>query len=210
LNVGDHVGDDPAAVAENRARVARAAGLPPVGGWSWMEQVHGADVAVVTAPLAPPPVADALVTATRGLPLAVVTADCAPIVLATARAVGVVHAGHRGLLAGVVARAVDALRALDPHGEPVAYLAPCIRAEHYEFGAHDLAVLVDTFGDEVASRTQWGTDAFDLPAATRVALARAGVHDVHDGGVCTFGSRDHYSYRRDGRTGRQATIAVLP
>jgi YfiH family protein len=172
--------------------------------------VHGTEVALVDAKTAgATPVADALVTTTRQLPLAVVTADCAPIVLAADDAIGVVHAGHRGLLGGVVERAVEVVRA---HGAgPVrAYLAPCIRARHYEFGSRDLAAMVRAFGPVVASRTEWGTDALDMTAAVRVALERSGVDALDDSAVCTFESRDHFSYRRDGRTGRQATIAMLP
>ena len=82
-NVGDHVDDAPDAVASNRDRVAAEAGLGDPTGWVWMRQVHGVDVHVATGPTGPePPVADAAVTATRGLALAVVTADCAPIALA--------------------------------------------------------------------------------------------------------------------------------
>jgi YfiH family protein len=171
--------------------------------------VHGAAVVTADAARRPPPTADALVTTARGVPLAVVTADCAPIVLATADAIAVVHAGHRGLLAGIVGRAVDAVR--ERSRDVVhALLGPCIRAEHYEFGEQDLAPLVDVFGAEVASSTAWGTPAFDLAAGVRIALERSGVHDLRDTGECTFASRDHYSYRRDGLTGRQATIAMLP
>jgi polyphenol oxidase len=208
-NVCDHVGDDASAVTKNRARVAAAAGLPAPDQWCWMEQVHGTAVAIVDLPIDPPPVADALVTATRGLPLAVVTADCAPVVLASDDAVGVVHAGHRGLLAGVIATAVDALRAIGT-GDVRAALGPCIRAPRYEFGARDLAPLVAVFGDDIAVHTEWGTPALDLAAAVRIALAREGVDQFTDSGVCTSRSPDHFSYRRDGATGRQATIAVLP
>ena len=209
-NIADHVGDDPAAVATNRDRFAGALGLPAPSQWCWMEQVHGNDVAIVDAPVMPAPTADALVTTTRGLPLAVVTADCAPIVIATHDAVAVVHAGHRGLLAGVVERAVDALRAAgNGRGEVRAVLGPCIRAARYEFDEVDLGPLVDAFGAGVASHTEWGATALDVAAAVRVALERAGVDDMRDTGICTAASADHFSYRRDGVTGRQATVAVL-
>jgi YfiH family protein len=173
-----------------------------------MQQVHGADVVTIDSPGSPVPVADALVTATRGLPLSVVTADCAPIALACDGAVGVVHAGHRGLLAGVIERAVHALRVIGT-GDVRAVLGPCIRASRYEFGERELAPLVEAFGPQVASRTDWGAPALDIPAAVRVALERAGVDDVEDTGNCTAASSNHYSYRRDGITGRQATIVVL-
>lgn len=210
-NVGDHVGDDPAAVARNRARLAASAGLPPSAQWVWMRQVHGTDVVDTDAPTpaTAPPEADAAVTATSGLPVAVVTADCAPVVLASADAIAVVHAGHRGLAAGVIEAAVERLRA---HGSPGvhAFLGPCIRAASYEFGAADLAEMVQQFGPDVESRTAWGTRAFDLPAGVRIALTRAGVDELHDCGVDTYASPDYFSYRRDAKTGRQATVAVLP
>jgi YfiH family protein len=211
-NLGDHVGDDPAAVARNRQVAARDRALPPPEEWGWMQQVHGVEVVVLDAPTDDvPPVADALVTRTRGLPLAVVTADCAPIALASDDAIAVVHAGHRGLLDGVIDRALDVLRAVG-HGRVRALLGPCVRAPRYEFGAADLAALVDTFGPEVEARTEWGTRAFDLAAAVKIALARGAVdaHDIVDSGECTSASAEFFSYRRDGVTGRQATIAVLP
>jgi YfiH family protein len=173
-----------------------------------MEQVHGAAVAVVDAPRSSAPVADALVTATPDFPLAVVTADCAPIAIACKGAVGVVHAGHRGLLAGVIERAVDTLRTLCA-GDVRAVLGPCIRAPRYEFGEHDLASLIDAFGPTVSSRTEWGTPALDIAAAVRIALTRAGVDQFDDTQLCTSASSNYFSYRRDGVTGRQATIAVL-
>ena len=208
-NVGGHVGDDPAAVAANRARIAEAAGLVEPTRWVWLEQVHGTHVHVATGPTAAsPPTADAAVTATRGLPLAVLTADCAPIALACDDAIGVVHAGHRGLEHGVIEAAVAALREIG-RGPVRAYLGPCIRAARYEFGAADLGRLVARLGPRVEGRTRDGRPAFDVPAAVRLALEQCGVDAIEDGGVCTAGSADHFSYRRDGVTGRQATIAVL-
>jgi YfiH family protein len=206
LNLGDHVGDDPAAVDANRSAVAGAVGVP--GPWAWMQQVHGNDVVTVDGPTTTAPTADALVTTTPGLPLTVVTADCAPIVLACDGAVAVVHAGHRGLLDGVIERAVATVRAAG-NDDVYALLGPCIRAPRYEFGTDDLAQLTAVFGDEVASRTEWGTPAFDITAAVRIALERTRVEHFVDTGVCTSASSDYFSYRRDGTTGRQATIAVL-
>jgi len=209
-NVGDHVGDDPAAVRTNRERVAGAAGLVEPGHWVWMEQVHGTAVHVATEPTgAAVPVADAAVTAARGLPLAVMTADCAPIALACDDAVGVVHAGHRGVELGVIEAAVGSLRSIGS-GPVRAYLGPCIRAARYEFGLADLERLVARFGPSVAARTLDGKPALDIPVAVRAALRECGVEDLLDGGVCTASSAAHFSYRRDGVTGRQATIAELP
>jgi YfiH family protein len=209
-NVGDHVGDRPAAVAQNRARVAVEAGLADPAAWVWMRQVHGADVHVASGPTgAAPPAADAAVTSERGLPLAVLTADCAPLALACDDAVGVVHAGHRGLERGVIPAAVAQLRAIG-NGPVRAYLGPCIRPTRYEFGAADLARLVERLGPGVAGRTHDGRPALDIPAAVRASLREAGVDELFDGGACTASSDAYFSYRRDGVTGRQVTIVLLP
>jgi YfiH family protein len=208
-NVGDHVGDHPESVAANRARLAGAAGLVEPTRWVWLEQVHGVHVHVATDPTQVPPEADAAVTATRGLPLAVLTADCAPVALACDDAVGMVHAGHRGLEHGVIEAAVTALRRIGT-GTVRAYLGPCIRPANYEFGAADLARLVAHFGPEVEGRTHQGHPALDVPSAVRIALERCGVEGLDDSGICTAESVDHFSYRRDGVTGRQVTIVMLP
>jgi polyphenol oxidase len=213
LNFGDHVGDEPEAVAENRRRLAASVpGVPGVpadpGEWVWLRQVHGAEVVTAAAALHPVPEADAVVTTRPGLPLVVLTADCAPIALVADGAVAVVHAGWPGLEQGVIARAVERLRALAP-GPVRAVVGPCVHPAHYEFGADLLERLVSVLGPEVASRTATGTLALDVPTAVRVSLVRAGVDDVDDLDVCTFASPDHFSYRRDGVTGRQAIVAVL-
>jgi hypothetical protein len=210
------VGDVPAAVAANRAALARRLPFAPDDPerWVWLRQVHGREVAVLDglldAPPASPPEADAAVTTAVGLPLVVLTADCAPIALLTDGAVAVVHAGWQGLERGVVAAAVAALRAQadDPAAPVRALLGPCIHAANYEFGEADLARLVARFGAEVAGRTDAGAPAFDLPAAVGVALHEVGIHEVAASGVCTAASADHFSHRRDGVTGRQAVLVV--
>ena len=207
-NVGAHVGDELVSVVRNRQRVAEAAGLADPSEWVWVDQVHGIEVVAADGPASTPPVADASVTTTPGLPLAIMTADCAPVVLACDDAVGIAHAGHRGLEGGVLEATVARLRAIG-HGDVRAYLGPCIRAECYEFGTRDLERLADHFGAEVVGRTRAGKQAFDLTAAVRIALARADVDLVADCGICTADSADHFSYRRDGTTGRQVTVAVL-
>ncbi len=180
----------------------------------WLRQVHGTEVVTVHEVPYDVPEADAAVTDAVGLPLVVMTADCAPIALValdghdgSARAVGVVHAGWQGLLAGVVAAGVDALRAL--HDGPVhAVLGPCIHAGRYEFGEDALVPMVERFGPTVASRTDWGTPSLDVPAAVHIALREAGVAEWADVDVCTSESLDHFSHRRDGVSGRQAVVVV--
>jgi len=174
--------------------------------WSWLHQVHGGDVLVVTAPGEHAGAdADALVTAERGVALAVQAADCAPVALLAEGAVGVVHAGWRGLAAGVVEHAVEAMRALGA-GRVSAVLGPCIRPRCYEFGDADLATVVAALGEGVRSTTAWGTPALDLPAGVRAALAASGIDDVTDTGVCTACSPVHFSFRARQETARHAMV----
>jgi YfiH family protein len=207
-NLADHVGDAPAAVAQNRARLGEELDIAPAS-WRWLRQVHGAHVVEADRETAPPvaPEADAAIATTAGVALTVLVADCGPVALACGDAVGVVHAGWRGLESGVVGAAVDALHRVSA-GPVRAVLGPCIHADHYEFGEEELARLGARFGDEVCATTKTGRPAFDLPAAVRVALGRAGVDELDDVDVCTACSPDHFSHRRDGVTGRQALVAV--
>jgi YfiH family protein len=204
------VGDDPAAVDENRRRVAERLGLPCPDGWCWLHQVHGRAVAVAAdaGVRGEAPEADAAMTDVPGLPLVIQTADCAPIALASDDAIAVVHAGWPGLLAGVVDAAVSLLRDLGT-GPIRAALGPCVHPDDYEFGRADLDRVVAAFGPTVEARTRRGAPALDLPEAVRTALARVGVDVLLDVDICTFASADHFSYRRDGVTGRQALVAVL-
>jgi polyphenol oxidase len=206
-NLADHVGDSPEAVAQNRAGLGAELDIAPAS-WRWLRQIHGAHVAEARE-AAPPlaPEADAAIATTAGVALTVLAADCGPVALACGDAVGVVHAGWRGLESGVVGAAVDALHRVSA-GPVRAVLGPCIHADHYEFGAEELARLGARFGDEVCVTTNAGSPAFDLPAAVRVELARAGVDELDDVDVCTACSLDHFSHRRDGVTGRQALVAV--
>jgi YfiH family protein len=194
---------DPAALAAARARLSP---LP----WTWLRQVHGAEVVTVTAPgEGAGREADAAVTAVPGALLAIQTADCAPIALTSPQGViGAVHAGWRGLEAGVVEAAVDAMRALGAT-EVRASLGPCIHAECYEFGADDLDRLAKQFGDEVRSTTPDGTPALDLPAAVDAALVAAGVKDRGEVLSCTACDTDYFSHRARGDTGRQALLVWM-
>jgi len=153
--------------------------------------------------------ADAAVTATPGCTLAVRTADCAPVVVLGERSVAVVHLGWRGLVAGLVARTLDAMRGLDDEPRE-AHLGPCIRPGCYEFGADDLAALTGRFGSGVAGTTTWGTPALDLPATVSAALAEAGGPRLSDPSGCTACDTRWYSHRARGEQARFATIAWIP
>jgi polyphenol oxidase len=211
-NLADHVGDAPDRVTANRRALAmRLAEEEPAvpadpGEWVWLRQVHGATV--VDGIPGKPHEADASVTAAAGRPLVVLTADCAPLALATDSAIAVVHAGWPGLEAGVIEAAVTALQGAGT-GPVRAVLGPCVHPANYEFGADLLARLTDRLGADVASRTADGAPALDVPVAVRRSLELAGVDALDDVDVCTAASPDHFSYRRDGTTGRQAVVAVL-
>lgn len=198
LSVG---GEAPELAARRRAVID----LP----WTWLHQVHGAEVVVIDAPGARAGAwADAMVTNVAGAVLAVHTADCGPLALLADGVVAAVHVGWRGLSEGVVAGAVDAMRALGA-GAIRAELGPCIRARCYEFGAEDLEVVASVVGDGVRSVTAWGAPALDLSAGIAVALADVGISDLGDSGVCTACSSRHWSHRARGDTGRQAVAVWL-
>ncbi len=206
FNLAGHVGDDPAAVAANRARLKIVLALPaePL----WLTQVHGTDV-VVHDGSALAPVADAAVAFETGRVLAVLTADCLPVVLATrdGSRIGIAHAGWRGLAAGVLERTLAALGA--PAAEIVAWLGPAIGAPAFEVGAEVRAAFVtaepaDAGAFEPNARGRWQAD---LAGLARRRLERAGVAAVAGAGLCTYADPERfYSHRRDPAGGRLATL----
>jgi YfiH family protein len=175
--------------------------------WTWLRQVHGDTVVTVTSPGAGAGTkADASVTAVAGCALAVLTADCAPVALVSREGVmGAVHAGWRGLEAGVLQRAVQAARGLGAT-DLRAVLGPCIHAECYEFGPADLDAVAAKLGDGVRALTADGRPSLDVPAAVAVALKEAGVTQLDDVAVCTACSQDYFSWRARGELGRQAMV----
>ena len=195
---GEAVHDVRPAGAERRRAVVD---LP----WTWLRQVHGADVVRVTDPGAGTR-ADAAVTDRPGCALAVLTADCAPVALASPEGViGVAHAGWRGVAAGVVEATVAEMRALGAT-EVSAAVGPCIHPGCYEFGAAELDEVAARLGDVVRATTSDGRPALDLPAAVRQALAGAGVVDVTEAGTCTACSTGHFSWRAGKEQQRQAAV----
>jgi polyphenol oxidase len=153
--------------------------------------------------------ADAAVTVTPGCVLAVRTADCAPVVLIGQQGVGVVHAGWRGVVAGVLPAAVEALRSLTGEDDVRACVGPCIRVGCYEFDGPERHELADHLGPGVLGTTTWGTPAMDLAAAVHLSLASAGVRDVEDDSGCTACDTRWFSHRARGDVARFATTAWL-
>lgn len=211
FNLGDHVGDDPAAVAANRRRLATSIGLGE-DRVVWMNQVHGDRVEVVEEP---PATAiddtDALVTSVPGLALVVVTADCVPVLFADARAgvIGAAHAGRVGAAKGVVVRTLEAMVAAGAQVEDVSVLlGPAVSGANYEVPA--------AMADEVeaalpGSRTQTpkGTPGLDLRAGIRRQLTGLGVRSVDVDPRCTVADPTLFSHRRQAPTGRIASVVWM-
>lgn len=176
---------------------------------AWLHQVHAAGVVVAhDAEDAAGRDGDALVTASSDLALAVTTADCAPVALAdeAGSVVAAVHAGWRGIEAGVIEATVEAMRSAGAT-RVVGALGPCIRAECYAFGESDLARLVSRLGPHVASRHAGGGPSLDLAAAVGAALAGVGARLVHDEQACTACEADRwFSFRARGEHERQAMV----
>jgi polyphenol oxidase len=207
LNLGDHVGDDPAAVAANREALARALSLPatPV----WLRQVHNTTV-VDAARSGPGAEADAAVAFGPGAVCAVMTADCLPVLFCHERGdrVGVAHAGWRGLSAGVLETTVDALGG----GEGLmAWLGPAIGPAAFQVGEEVRGAFVEQDPEAtVAFRPDGDRWLADLYTLARRRLAACGVTAVYGGGFCTFSdSARFFSYRRDVRTGRMASLVWI-
>lgn len=224
LNLGTHVGDDAQAVASNRARLSQALPSSP----RWLEQVHGC--AVVTADTGgaatagDAPRADASIACAAGQVCAVMTADCLPVLLCdrAGTVVGAAHAGWRGLCAGVIEATLDRMsqrvHAAGGNGsEWLAWLGPAIGPDAFEVGAEVRAAFLEAaLPDEreaVALAFRAGAKGKYLADIYRLAitrLARAGCTQVFGGDRCTVAEAESfYSYRRDGTTGRMASLIWL-
>jgi polyphenol oxidase len=209
LNVGAHVGDAPARVAENRGRVAERLGLPAEP--AWPEQVHGTEVTELDGQHPHGP-ADAVIARCPGRVCAVQVADCLPVLLAArdASVVGVAHAGWRGLAAGVLEATVSRLAV--PPAQLIAWLGPAISAEHFEVGSEVRAAFLAQDAGAAAAFTanDRGRWQCDLVALARRRLTALGVTAVSGGEWCTYADPGRFfSFRREGRCGRMAALIWL-
>lgn len=212
FNLGDHVGDDPAAVRANRERLARILELEPER-FVWMEQLHTPNVTVIDAPQSEPVEAtDALVTTTRGLALCVLVADCVPVLLSDhdAGVIAAVHAGRAGARNGIVRRAVETMCQLGAEPARIhALLGPAASGARYEV-PEMMARDVEHHLPGSLARTAQGTPGLDIRAGLIRQLAGLGVEAVDVDPRCTIDDENFFSYRREGTTGRQAGIVWLP
>jgi YfiH family protein len=210
FNLGLRSGEDVAAVERNRAMLAASLPAEPV----WIRQVHGAEVVdAVDVVAGAEPVADASVARVTGRVCAVLTADCLPVLLCdrSGVAVAVVHAGWRGLAAGVIEATVAKMAC--PAGSLLAWLGPAISQPAYEVGPELRDAFVGRHAEAAAAFRPGKPGKFhaDLYLLARQRLLSSGVQDVYGGGFCTYGdARRFYSYRRDGAaSGRMASVIWL-
>lgn len=218
LNLGDHVGDDPIAVASNRDLVSRASGAPVV----FMRPEHGSAVAIVDRShgmgATQVPLADVVVTAVPGLALATLAADCVPLLgfNSVTGAVMAAHIGRRGLVAGTVEAAIAALEGAKGAGqvhtaasELHLSIGPSICGSCYEV-SQELHDAVAALVPQAAAVTAAGKPALDIGKGVVAQLRGLGVESIVASDTCTHHNPGTYSYRRDGVTGRHAGVIVCP
>lgn len=208
LNLGDHVGDDPRTVATNRQLLGQRLPIEPL----WLTQVHGKTV-VDAACTCPHAEADAAISRMANRICTIMTADCLPVLLCDkyGTAVGAAHAGWRGLNAGILEATVNAMRS--PAQDILAWLGPAIGPDAFEVG-EEVRTAFMAYDTKAAQAFRPGKQAgkwhADLYLLARQRLADCGVTQVYGGDRCTFTESDtFFSYRRDGQTGRTASLIWL-
>ncbi len=212
LNLGGHVNDDPAAVAQNRALLCEH--LPQVP--TWLKQVHGT-LPVWIENVTESPESDAALSCQQGVVCAVMVADCLPVFLCDTEGtvVGIVHAGWRGLAGGVIEQSIAAMRLQLDNSELIAWLGPAIGPQHFEVGEavyaafvkHDVQAAQAFVQKDAGHEKKWLADIFTL---ARQRLAAMDVTKVYGGSVCTYSDPARFfSYRRDGETGRMGALIWL-
>nr|WP_231940856.1 peptidoglycan editing factor PgeF [Acidihalobacter aeolianus] len=210
FNLATHVGDDARAVAENRRRLREVAGLPAEP--TWLDQVHGRKVVLLDQETSPGMPADAAVTREPGVVCAVLTADCLPLLMCdrAGSCVASAHAGWRGLIGGVVESTVDAMGVA--LRDIMVWLGPAIGPNAFEVGdeVRDAFLSGDPAVTGAFRPSPAGRWLADLYALARLRLEAMGVVEIYGGAHCTFlESETFYSYRRDGVTGRMASMIWL-
>lgn len=209
FNLGAHVGDAPESVAANRHRLVDWAKLPQMP--QWLDQVHGTDVCRLPEQDQAIPRADAAYTRTKGTVCAVMTADCLPVLFCSAdgKEVAAAHAGWRGLCAGVLENTLAAFQA--PPEEIYAWLGPAIGPQAFEVGAEVRRAFAEQDSRAEEAFRPVGAKYFaDIWLLARQRLMAAGVSAISGETRCTYSeSNDFFSFRREGATGRMATLIWL-
>lgn len=221
FNLGEHVGDDPSAVRQNRALLKKM--LPPGACLQWLKQVHGTRVITVSPGKRrlTAKTGDAAVVFDRGVGAVVMTADCLPVFFTDVNGavVAVAHAGWRGLLDGVLEQTVTSMGV--PPCELMAWMGPAIAPCHFEVGAEvrDAFLKHPRWGWQfvpgidtafLLSNVRADKYMMDIYAVARARLSYAGIQQIYGGGLCTVcDSQRFFSFRRDGITGRMASLIYL-
>lgn len=206
FNLADHVGDIPASVEHNRQRLCRDLGLSTSP--CWLQQTHGNRIIDIAGPYIKQE-GDGSYACHQRRVCAVLTADCLPLLLCDARGteISAIHVGWRGYSKNIITHAISRFSA--PAGDLLAWMGPCISAEHYEIGpeVHAACTRVTcnpAIGFAPTRNNHW---LADLIALTRFQLLAYGVRAIHGGDHCTFAETERfYSYRREGVTGRMASL----
>ncbi|MDX1297254.1 MAG: peptidoglycan editing factor PgeF [Pseudomonas sp.] len=206
LNLGEHVGDDPQAVAKNRQRLVSLLGCKP----AWLQQVHG--IAAVEASPTTVLEADASWTRTPGVACTVMTADCLPALFCdrAGTRVAAAHAGWRGLAGGVLEATLDELDV--PADQVLVWLGPAIGPQAFEVGAEVREAFVSQHAHAAAAlqpSVNPGKFMADIYQLARIRLAACGVEAVYGGDFCTVSDPRFFSYRRSAQTGRFASLIWL-
>jgi len=201
LNLGDHVGDDPLEVAQNRNSLESQFG--PV---QFMNQVHGDRIVIVEEVSELIPEADALITGIAGIAIAVMVADCIPLILTSKEVVAAVHVGRKGLVNEIARKTIRTMEEMGA-GAITAHIGPAICGTCYEV-SDDVFKEVTALHPAAVSKTKKGTPALDLFAGLSAVLVDEGI-DIKSRFDCTVENLNLFSYRRDGVTGRQAGIVSL-
>ncbi|MGC9422344.1 MULTISPECIES: peptidoglycan editing factor PgeF [unclassified Vibrio] len=205
LNLGMHVGDDPALVLRNREWLQTISQMPsaPI----WLNQTHSTKIVQVERPTKVILDADGLVTTSRRVVCSVITADCLPVLITNSQGtqVAAVHAGWRGLAGGIVENALHTIS-----GNPLVWLGPAIGAQAFEVGNDVRVAFCERDADAAQAflpTSQQGKWLADMVQLVRLRLAKLGIEQIYACNLCTYQNpQQFYSYRRDGMTGRQASF----
>ena len=201
LNLADHVGDSSAVVESNRKILSELISQKSA---KFMNQVHGDQVVEVDTTTVSPSTADALITREPGLPLVVLAADCLPILISGKSVVGVIHAGRRGVLNGIITKVVDQMRSIGAK-DLTATIGPAICSSCYEVSPE---MYLDAIAQIPELATSTSSHSLNLLAAAKSQLAKENVR-TQSTDICTAHNKNYFSYHRDGDTGRNAGVIVL-
>ena len=199
LNLGDHVGDDSDLVAENRNSLQKLVSASEI---QFMDQVHGDVVSRINETSTFAPKADALITSKKDLALVVMVADCLPILVSGQNVAAAIHVGRRGMANGVIKKTIAEIRNISDE-RLIAHIGPGICENCYEVDEATYKELVEKYPGSDA-----GYRKLNLRAESTKQLEEMGVRVVNIN-ICTMENEKYYSYRRDGKTGRQAGAIIL-